>query len=76
MWREHEAETARAEAEAEASGDGEGRRLVGKEVYDMAPVTTYEYDVVACEDFVEEEGCWVRNMPEVIRLANPDFVPS
>jgi len=35
-----------------------------------------EYDVVACDDFVEDKGCWVRNMPEEIRLSNPDFVPS
>jgi Hypothetical chloroplast protein Ycf34 len=41
-----------------------------------APAVTYEYDVVACQDFMEDHGCWVRNMPEAIRIANPDFVPS
>ena len=39
-------------------------------------VTTIEYDVVACQDFLEDHGRWVRNMPEEIRLANPDFVPT
>jgi hypothetical protein len=38
--------------------------------------TTYEYDVVACADFVLDQGCWVRNMPEEIRRANPHFVPT
>jgi hypothetical protein len=41
-----------------------------------APAVTYEYDVVACQDYVEDRDCWVRNMPEAIRIANPDFVPS
>jgi hypothetical protein len=38
--------------------------------------TTYEYDVVACADFVLDQGCWIRNMPEEIRRANPHFVPT
>ena len=37
--------------------------------------TTVEYDVVKCADFVEERSKWQNNMPEEIRLANPDFVP-
>ena len=72
MWREHAAETAKAEAVAAETGGP----LVGETVYDFSPVTTYEYDVVQCEDFVEDRGCWVRHMPEEIRLANPNFVPS
>jgi hypothetical protein len=52
------------------------QRLVGEEKYDLSVKTTYEYDVVACEDFVKDDGCWIRNMPEEIRLANPDFVPT
>jgi hypothetical protein len=43
-------------------------------VYNSA--TTVEYDVVRCEDFVPDKGCWIRNMPDEIRRANPDFVPS
>ena len=39
-------------------------------------VTTVEYDVVACEDFFEDEGKWIRFMPKEIRDANPDFVPT
>ena len=74
MWREHEDETARATAEL--AGDDADSALHGATVYDLTPVTTYEYDVVACADFVEDKGCWVRNMPEEIRRANPDFVPS
>lgn len=38
--------------------------------------TTIEYDVVACADFVLEQGCWARNMPDEIRRVNPDFVPT
>lgn len=75
MWREHGEETAKAEAKADTNGDGD-TKLIGEQSYDLTPVTTYEYDVVACEDFVQEKGCWVKNMPEKIRLANPDFVPS
>eukprot|EP00586_Coscinodiscus_wailesii_P014158 CAMPEP_0172506520 /NCGR_PEP_ID=MMETSP1066-20121228/195795_1 /TAXON_ID=671091 /ORGANISM="Coscinodiscus wailesii, Strain CCMP2513" /LENGTH=142 /DNA_ID=CAMNT_0013283579 /DNA_START=96 /DNA_END=524 /DNA_ORIENTATION=- len=37
---------------------------------------TYEYDVVECGDFKEDKGCWVRNMPDEIKKANPDFVPT
>ena len=79
MWREHALETAKAEAAAAATSATSGTQggpLVGETKYDFAPVTTYEYDVVQCEDFVEDQGCWVRNMPEEIRLANPNFVPS
>lgn len=50
--------------------------LYGKTVYDLSSTTTIEYDVVACEDFIEDKGCWVRNMPEEIRRANPHFVPT
>ena len=64
LWREHATETANAVA-----GHGE-------QVYDLSPVTTTEYDVVACQDFVLDQGCWVRHMPEEIRKANPDFVPT
>jgi hypothetical protein len=73
MWREHEGETQRA---MENKQDKDDETLYGEETYDLTPVTTYEYDVVKCEDFVSDPGCWVRNMPEEIRLANPDFVPS
>ena len=39
--------------------------------------TTYtEYDVVACADYVEDINCWVRNMPDEIKRANPNFVPT
>jgi len=77
MLREHEGETAKA-AEAAQSSDPSGAngQLHGETVYDLSPVTTYEYDVVACKDFVEDKGCWVRNMPEEIRKANPHFVPT
>ncbi len=85
--RKAEERAASADASTSSStddgGDGGGDddnsqqdRLVGEEKYDLSVKTTYEYDVVACEDFVEDHGCWVRNMPEEIRLANPDFVPT
>jgi hypothetical protein len=89
MWSEHAAETKLAEEAADAAGqmnnssamtnneneDGDDF-LHGEQVYDLSPVTTYEYDVVACADFIEDTGCWVRNMPEEIRMANPGFVPT
>jgi hypothetical protein len=72
MWREHRKETEKA-MENSDSDDGP---LYGETKYDLTPVTTYEYDVVKCQDFVSDSGCWVRNMPQEIREANPDFVPS
>lgn len=72
MFHEHEAETERAKA----TQNKEDGRLVGTTTYDLGSSTTYEYDVVKCADYTEDLGCWVRNMPEVIRMANPDFVPS
>lgn len=72
MWGEHQEETTKAEA----SGQHEYGRLVGEQKYDLSPKTVYEYDVVKCEDYVHDPGCWVRNMPEEIKEANPNFVPS
>lgn len=53
--------------------DADGRQ---QHENDFTPNVTTEYDVVACADYVEDKGCWVRNMPEEIKLANPHFVPS
>ena len=75
MWKDHEGETKKAE-EAAAQSKEDTTDLHGETVYDLTPSTTVEYDVVACEDFVEDKGCWVRNMPEEIKQANPDFVPT
>eukprot|EP00545_Synedropsis_sp_CCMP1620_P012381 CAMPEP_0119016144 /NCGR_PEP_ID=MMETSP1176-20130426/11839_1 /TAXON_ID=265551 /ORGANISM="Synedropsis recta cf, Strain CCMP1620" /LENGTH=168 /DNA_ID=CAMNT_0006969477 /DNA_START=5 /DNA_END=511 /DNA_ORIENTATION=- len=69
MQQEHKAEEEQA---SPAAGSGV---LIGGTVYDMRPEVSLEYDVVKCEDFVEDIGAWVRNMPEEIRIANPDFVP-
>ena len=66
MWRDYKEEEAAADA---TNGHGQT-------VYDFSPVTTMEYDVVACESFVEDKGCWIRNMPDEIKAANPQFVPS
>mmetsp|Transcript_13721 Transcript_13721/g.19614 ORF Transcript_13721/g.19614 Transcript_13721/m.19614 type:complete len:203 (-) Transcript_13721:444-1052(-) len=76
MWREHENQTKMAEEEAMASNIGNESPLFGTEKYNLSPVTTYEYDVVSCEDYVHDVGCWVRNMPEKIKNANPNFVPT
>ena len=75
MWSEHAAETERAEAAAASDANNDGP-LYGEQKYDLSPVTTYEYDVVKCADFDSDPGCWVRNMPQEIKDANPDFVPS
>ncbi|GMH57509.1 hypothetical protein TL16_g02400, partial [Triparma laevis f. inornata] len=45
-------------------------------VDDEEKATTVEYDVVACADFVPEQDRWINNMPEEIKLKNPDFVPT
>ena len=50
--------------------------MFGEKQYDLSGTTSYEYDVIECEDFVEDKDAWVRNMPEEIRIANPDFVPT
>ena len=85
MVREHRAEEKRAEEKRVESGDAgpacevdaeTGMPLHGEEKYDLSPVTTVEYDVVECADYVEDMGAWVRNMPEEIRRANPNFVPT
>ncbi len=73
MRNEHESQTRQAEEADEGKG---GTPLVGEIQYDLSGMTSYEYDVVQCEDFVEETDAWVRNMPEEIRLANPTFVPT
>jgi hypothetical protein len=73
MWREYVDEEQRAKRAKE--GD-DGERQHGETVYDLMPITTYEYDVVKCADYLEEKGAWVRNMPRAIRDANPHFVPS
>eukprot|EP00525_Craspedostauros_australis_P004664 CAMPEP_0198123780 /NCGR_PEP_ID=MMETSP1442-20131203/38345_1 /TAXON_ID= /ORGANISM="Craspedostauros australis, Strain CCMP3328" /LENGTH=153 /DNA_ID=CAMNT_0043783047 /DNA_START=220 /DNA_END=681 /DNA_ORIENTATION=+ len=68
MWREHASETEKAQANGDV--------LVGETKYDLGSHTTMEYDVVGCQDFVQDQDAWVRNMPEEIRLANPYFVPT
>ena len=81
MWQEHEEETRRAEESYAESNDGkhaeeEDAALFGSTQYDLSGTTSYEYDVIECEDFVEQKDMWVKNMPDEIRLANPDFVPT
>eukprot|EP00542_Grammatophora_oceanica_P021837 CAMPEP_0194028186 /NCGR_PEP_ID=MMETSP0009_2-20130614/2219_1 /TAXON_ID=210454 /ORGANISM="Grammatophora oceanica, Strain CCMP 410" /LENGTH=173 /DNA_ID=CAMNT_0038667499 /DNA_START=101 /DNA_END=622 /DNA_ORIENTATION=+ len=66
-------EEERVKAEHKAKGLEEPKGVTMKR---MKPTFEMEYDVVECADFVEDIGCWVRNMPEEIRLANPDFVPT
>jgi Hypothetical chloroplast protein Ycf34 len=57
--------------------DNENIELDGETTYSsITPITTYEYDVVACEDYVQDMNCWIRNMPEEIKRANPTFVPT
>ena len=73
IWSEHVEQTKLAE---EKNSTGEDGKLMGENKYDLSVKTTYEYDVVECEDYKESLGEWVRNMPEEIRKANPDFVPS
>ena len=73
IWAEHVKQTEIAETAKATNDDG---KLMGENKYDMSVKTTYEYDVVECQDYAEDKGIWVRNMPEEIRIANPYFVPS
>ena len=65
-----------SESESSNENGNSNGKLIGENKYDLSVKTTYEYDVVACEDYEENIGMWIRNMPEEIRSANPDFVPS
>jgi hypothetical protein len=77
MWNEHDNETRRAEAAlSNLQGGEEDVPLFGEKQYDLRGITSYEYDVVECEDFVLLKDSWVLNMPEEIRIANPNFVPT
>jgi hypothetical protein len=76
LWKEHEQQTAEAMANPEQQQRLEDGKYIGSNKYDLSPQTTVEYDVVACADFIEDKDCWVRNMPDVIRQANPNFVPT
>lgn len=75
IWKEHAKQQRIAERTAAAKGaDVEEER--SEDLYDLSVRTTYEYDVVKCEDYIHDQDCWVRNMPEKIRLSNPRFVPT
>jgi hypothetical protein len=79
MWQEHEDETQRAREKSaieRKDKDTNATDLHGETKYTVTPITTYEYDVVACLDYVEDRNCWVRNMPDEIKRANPNFVPT
>ena len=77
MWNEHEDQTRQAKEASNNLREGEKDvPLFGEKQYDLSGTTSYEYDVVECEDFVLSRDAWVRNMPEEIRIANPDFVPN
>lgn len=55
--------------------DEETAAIAGETIIPIS--TTYtEYDVVACADYVEDMNCWIRNMPDEIKRANPNFVPT
>lgn len=77
MWKEHEDQTRQAEEDSMKTKEGDGEvSLFGEKQYDLSGITSYEYDVVECEDFVLSKDAWVKNMPEEIRIANPKFVPT
>ena len=57
MWTEHSNETIRAEERAKAEGkDPSTTALYGETIYNISPMTTYEYDVVQCEDYLNDKG--------------------
>jgi hypothetical protein len=76
IWAEHVEQTRLAEEKQSQNPSERNSKLVGEKKYDLTVKTTYEYDVVECEDYVEDKDCWVRNMPEEIKRLNPNFVPT
>jgi hypothetical protein len=76
IWAEHREQQSIAARRAAEKGTTDVHEERGEKVYDLSTRTTYEYDVVKCESYLHDEDCWVRNMPEAIKLANPTFVPS
>jgi len=77
MWREYKQEEEAAMKGSESSESGDDS-VTGPTTYNLSSIgeISYEYDVVKCENYVEEMGCWVTNMPQEIREANPEFVPT
>ena len=47
-------------------GGDKNRKL---HTYNLSSKTTYEFDVIKCEDYIEDKGCWIRNMPQEIKDA-------
>jgi len=77
MWKDQLREDEADEEEGEPKRDARYYEETGTvEAVRTNTTTTIEYDVVKCADFVQDKGCWVRNMPEEIKRVNPDFVPS
>lgn len=59
LYRDYKVEEQEAtSSRTEDDGENVSVRLHGKTVYDLSTSTTIEYDVVACEDFIEDWGCW------------------
>jgi len=77
LWKDRAAKkniTTAAALSSSVPGESSGGTAIESVVTNTT--TTIEYDVVACEDFVLDKGCWVRNMPDEIKKVNPDFVPT
>lgn len=75
IWAEHSEQQLVAEQVATEKGTDVNEER-GEKLYDFSTRTTYEYDVVKCESYIHEQDCWVKNMPESIRMVNPHFIPS
>jgi len=79
MWREYKQEEQAALTNLSSNeGNEDDSPAIGPTTYNLSNIgeVSYEYDVVKCEDFMQEIDCWVKNMPQEIREANPQFVPS
>ena len=76
VWQRWESKLWKDQGEIVRDGETHDAGQMGLETGLTTSVTTTEYDVVKCEDFVSDPGRWVRHMPEEIRQLNPDFVPS
>lgn len=72
MWNEHSGQTQQAEA-ATVDRDDQKDELHGSTVYDLAPITTYEYDVVACEDFIQDKVRSGNSFPKLVHIESPHF---
>jgi hypothetical protein len=56
IWAEHVEQTEIAETNDDSTNDVKNGKLFGQNKYDLTVKTSYEYDVVKCQDYDEDMG--------------------